>query len=163
MGKLNILPISKGDLKKIMNFLYDLKVFPKNELEVAEEVLRDSLILKGKSEYRVLVAKVNGDLAGFICYGLASLSKHTYDLYWIAVSKKYQRKNIGTLLIERCEREIKKEGAKIFLVETSSTKKYEKARNFYEKRGFKKLVEIKNYYKNRDNKVIYIKYFNGGK
>ncbi len=163
MGKLNILPVSKGDFKQIMKFLFDLKVFPKDELEVAKEVLRDSLILKEKSEYKVLVAKINGDLAGFICYGLASLSKHTYDLYWIAVSKKYQRQNIGTMLIERCEKEIKKSGAKIFLVETSSTKKYEKARNFYEKMGFKKLVEIKNYYKNRDDKIIYIKYFNGGK
>lgn len=162
MGKLKIKNLNLKDLSKLKKMLNNLKVFSKEEVKISIEMAQEYLKKGKKSDYNFLVAKGNGDILGFICFGPTPLTYHTFDLYWIAVSKNYQGKSIGSILLKKCEEKVKKEGGKILIIETSSTNKYEKARNFYKKFGFKKITEIKNFYKYRDNKIIYAKYFNGG-
>lgn len=163
MGKLKILNLKKEDLKNLKILLNDLNTFNKLEIKIALEMACEYLNKKSKADYKFLIAKENGDLAGFVCFGPTPLTKSTYDLYWIAVSKKYQRKSFGSILLKVCEEKVKENGGKLLVIETSSTNKYKKARKFYEKFGYKKITEIKNFYKPKDDKLIYIKYFNGGK
>lgn len=163
MGKIKIGNFEKEDLKKLKIMLKDLNTFSREEVKVALEMAEEFLEKGKKSDYNFFTAKNDGKLLGFVCFGPTPLTKHTYDLYWIAVSKDYQRKNLGKLLLEFSEGKIKKRGGKIIIIETSSTSKYEKARRFYLKHGFKKITEIKNFYKNKDNKIIFAKYLKGGK
>lgn len=163
MGRIKIENLKNEDLKKLKVMLSELNTFSKEEVKVALEMAEEYIEKGKKSDYNFLAAKNNGNLLGFVCFGPTPLTKHTYDLYWIAVSKKHQRQNLGKSLLEFAEKRIKRSGGKIIIIETSSTLKYDKARNFYKKSGFKKIVEIKNFYKNRDNKIIYIKYLKGGK
>ncbi len=163
MDRIKISRLRKDGLKNLKNILIDLKTFNEMEVKVAIEMAEEFLKKGKRSDYNFLVAKGNGNLMGFLCFGPTPLTVHTYDLYWIAVSKKYQGKSIGKMLLEKCEKNIKDKGGKILIAETSSTKKYEKARIFYKKNGFKKAVEIKDFYKLRDNKIIYVKYINGGR
>jgi len=154
MGRTKILKFKKDDLKGLKNMLIDLKTFNDEEIKTAIEMAKEFLRKGKKSDYNFLAAKENGNLLGFLCFGPTPLTYHTFDLYWIAVSSKYQRKSIGKMLLKKCEEEVKKEKGKILVIETSSTKKYEKARKFYKKNGFKKIAEIKNFYKPKDNKII---------
>lgn len=163
MGKLKILNLKKEDLKNLKILLNGLNTFNKLEIKIALEMAYEYLNKKNKSDYKFLIAKKNGDLAGFVCFGPTPLTESTYDLYWIAVSNKYQRKSFGKILLKECEERVRENGGKLLVIETSSTIKYKKARKFYEKFGYKKITEIKNFYKPKDNKLIYIKYFNGGK
>lgn len=163
MGKLKILNLKKEDLKNLKILLNDLNTFNKLEIKVALEMACEYLNKKNKSDYKFLVARKNGDLAGFVCFGPTPLTKSTYDLYWIAVSKKYQGKSFGKILLKKCEEKVKEKRGKLLVIETSSTNNYKKARKFYEKFGYKKITEIKNFYKPKDNKLIYIKYLKRGK
>lgn len=163
MGTVKIGNLKNEDLKNLKTMLKDLNTFSREEVNVAMEMAEEYLEKGKKSDYNFLIAKENENLMGFLCYGPTSLTKHTYDLYWIAVSKNHQRKSIGAKLLKDCEERIKKSKGKIIVIETSSTKKYEKARNFYQKFGFKKITEIRNFYKEKDHKIIYIKYLKGGK
>lgn len=163
MGRIKISRLRKYDLNNLRNILIDLNTFNEMEVKVAIEMAEEFLEKGKKSGYNFLVAKENGNFMGFLCFGPTPLTEHTFDLYWIAVSKKYQRKSIGKKLLKECEKNIENKGGKILIAETSSTKKYEKARIFYKKNGFKKAVEIKDFYKLRDNKIIYVKYINGGR
>lgn len=163
MGRTKITRFKKEDLKNLKGMLLELKTFNLKEIKVAYEMAKEFLKKGKKSDYNFLAAKENGNFSGFLCYGPTPLTSHTFDLYWIAVSKNFQRKSIGNLLLKECEEKVKKEGGKILVVETSSTKRYEKARRFYVKNGFKKVAEIKDFYKKNDNKIIYVKTINGGK
>lgn len=163
MGRIKIGNLEREDLKKLKVMLKGLNTFSKEEVKVAMEMAEEFLEKGKKSDYNFFTAKNDGKLLGFVCFGPTPLTKHTYDLYWIAVSKEHQRKNLGKLLLEFSEGKIKKYGGKLIVVETSSTSKYEKARRFYQKYGFKKITEIRNFYKNKDNKIIFAKYLKGGK
>ncbi|MEJ5166969.1 MAG: GNAT family N-acetyltransferase [Thermoanaerobaculia bacterium] len=163
MGRIKIGNLKKEDLRNLKILLKNLNTFSQEEVKVAMEMAEEFLEKGKKSDYNFFVARNDEKLLGFVCFGPTPLTKHTYDLYWIAVSKEYQRKNLGKLLLEFSEGKIKKEGGKLIIIETSSTSKYAKARKFYKKYGFKKITEIKNFYKNKDNKIVYVKYLKGGK
>ncbi len=68
-----------------------------------------------------------------------------------------QRNGIGTLLLEYVERQVKKLGARILLIETSGLSSFEKSRNFYLKSGYEKEATIREFYKEGDDKVIFRK------
>lgn len=162
MGKVEILGLEKKYFGEYKELLKKIKVFNKEEIKVATEIAKEYLKKGKRSGYDFLLAKENGSVVGFICFGPTPLTKSTYDLYWIAVKSNFQGKSIGKKLLEKCEEKIIKYKGKIIIAETSSTKKYEKARKFYESQGFKKIAEIKNFYKFKDNKLIYVKYLKGG-
>ena len=48
-------------------------------------------------------------------------------------------------------------GARRIYVETSSTPPYEPARSLYEKRGYKKVCILMDFYREEDHKVTYMK------
>jgi hypothetical protein len=53
---------------------------------------------------------------------------------------------------------LREQGCGLLIAETSSTPKYDRTRLFYEKKGFLRLAQIKDYYRAGDDLVIYGKY-----
>src|SRR5438067_14273 len=58
-------------------------LFSKEEVSVALELI-DAALAEPGGEYRVLIAELDGKLAGYICYGPTPMTEGTWDLYWIA-------------------------------------------------------------------------------
>ncbi|MBI2428206.1 MAG: hypothetical protein HYV29_05320 [Ignavibacteriales bacterium] len=50
---------------------------------------------------------------------------------------------------------MKQRNGRLLIAETSSTPKYDKTRAFYERKGFRTLAHIKEYYKPDDDLIIY--------
>lgn len=68
-------------------------------------------------------------------------NKKIGEIFTIAVKPKYRRKKIGTLLIEKCGREFKARGYRVFQV--SVRKKIKAANLFYRKLGLGKKMQAK--------------------
>lgn len=95
------------------------------------------------------------------CIGMITLEfpyPNNANIYWMAVQKGYQGKQIGTKLISAAENFARKQGAMSLTVETLSPKQgdrnYLKTYRFYEKMGFRPLFEMPTY--GPENLLVYL-------
>jgi len=147
-----------GDKPAIMRILKATPEFLPSEVVVAEELVDIYLNDPGPgSGYYIFVADVDGEVAGYTCYGPTPLTLGTWDIYWLAVAREYHRQGIGKKLTERAEKEIKRAEGRLILIETSSLSGYEKARRFYDSMGYTIISQIPDYYSVGDDQVLYLK------
>jgi ribosomal protein S18 acetylase RimI-like enzyme len=151
------------DAAEIEALLKRTGLFRSDEVLVALELVNDCLMRRDKSDYLFVVAEATvkdvrrdtGSLAGFACYGRIPCTVASFDLYWIAVEPEMQGHGIGKAIFNLAESLIIKNGGQRLYAETSSQASYETARLFYEKRGFKRLALIEDFYAPGDAKIIY--------
>jgi len=146
------------DREKISMLLKQGTVFGREEIQVAFEVIDESLNEEGKKDYRVFCAFDNErNLAGFICFGPIPMTERCYDLYWLKVDEASSGKGVGGILLGFMEELVVGEGARRIYVETSSTVPYQAARSFYEKHGYQLVCSLKDFYRKGDHKMIFMK------
>ncbi len=135
--------------------------FDTEEVQAVRELLEDYFAKLDSSEYLWVVYREapGAPPLGFACYGLASFTDGTYELYWIAVEPRYQSKKIGTALLEYVESDLHRRQARQLYLETSDRPQYTPTRAFYERRGFERAAHFSDYYHVGDGKVIYRKVF----
>jgi ribosomal protein S18 acetylase RimI-like enzyme len=151
---MKIRPMVHNDKVEIMKILRTTPEFTPAEVAVAEEVIDSYLQISVNSDYHILVAEVGSSLAGYICYGPTPLTEGTWDIYWIAVDPEHQRQGVGHNLLAFAENIIMKAKGRLILIETSSKEEYEKARDFYQKQGYKLIGHIPDFYASGDDKLI---------
>ncbi len=152
---LNVRPMTAGDKPAIMQILRNTPEFKPSEVVVAEEIIDCYLQNPSDSGYFVLVAETNTTISGYICFGPTPLTEGTWDIYWIAVSPQRQGQGIGRTLMTTAEDKIRQSRGRLILIETSSTPEYEKARNFYQSRGYQLVARIDDFYAPRDDLMIF--------
>lgn len=128
------------------------------EKACALELLEIYLTGPDQKDYEFLTAtEPSGKVAGYICYGRRPLTEAAFDIYWIVVDPLLRRAGAGRLLLAGAEADMRKQGAKIIIAETSGTPAYEAARGFYLKSGFGEEARVKDFYKHGDDLVMYVK------
>jgi len=146
------------DREKIREVLEDVKAFTPEEILVALSLLDETF--NGSMPYCFLVAADEHDtVLGYICYGQVPMTSGTWDIYWIAVAKRFQRGHIGSLLLRGAEDEIRAQHGRLIIIETSTKPSYRSTRRFYEKMGYRAGAKIAKFYSERDDKLVYSKYF----
>ncbi len=154
-----IRPIAAQDRAQLLQLVEKQANFNAQEVEVAIEVIDDTLD-PAKNDYCILVAvHEDQEVVGFICYGDIPMTERRFDLYWVAVDPALGRQGIGRLLLARMEAELSAQGSAKVYVDTSSTPGYDSARGFYEKNGYQVACVLHDFYRDGDDKVIYLKEF----
>ena len=102
-------------------------------------------------------ATEGGRIAGFVCFGPASLAINVTDIYWVLVDPDMQRQGVGRTLLAHTEALLKGQGVRKLVIETSSTPGYDGARSFYLDCGFKEEARLSDFFKPGDDKVFYVK------
>jgi ribosomal protein S18 acetylase RimI-like enzyme len=145
------------DRAKIQEILEEARNFTSEEIEVAMSLVDE--MIRGDSTYRFLVAVNRNDIpVGYICYGPTPMTAGTWDIYWIAVSKRFQRRHVGSLLLREVEKEIVSHRGRLILIDTSSKSSYRATRAFYYKMGYRVSARIRGFYSDRDDRLIFCKY-----
>ncbi len=155
-GKFRYDPIPQ-DVSDIQRIIAATGFFRDDEIDVAVELVEDRLSKKEKSDYCFVFYQDMERLIGYCCYGRIACTTHSWDLYWIAVDPKFQRKGIGRLLLEKAEDLIRNQGGGKIYIETSFTERYATTRFFYEKAGYRQDAVLDDFYAPGDAKVIYCK------
>ncbi|MHB8873217.1 MAG: GNAT family N-acetyltransferase [Myxococcaceae bacterium] len=115
-------------------------------MEVALELI--DIALKGTSpDYRVLVAVLEGQVAGYICFGPTPMTDGCFDLYWVASDPKARGKKVGTRLLEAMETDLRAQKARVIRVETSAQEAYGPTRGFYQATQYIEECRFKDFYK----------------
>lgn len=146
-----------ADVAAIRRIVTATAAFSPEEIDIACELAEDRLARGAASGYEFVIAEVEGGMAGYACYGRTPGTERAYDLYWIAVDPARGRRGLGGEILDRVESAIDALGGAFMIAETSSTPPYAKARAFYERAGFRRLVEIDDFYRPGDNKIIFRK------
>jgi GNAT superfamily N-acetyltransferase len=142
------------DKAALMRILEATPEFTPDEVMVAEELIDNYLSDPVDSGYLILVAEVNSEVAGYICWGLTPLTKGTWDIYWIATARKKQGQGIGTALLASVEGKVKESQGRLVFIETSSKPGYEKTERFYRSHGYELICRIPDFYAPGDDKLI---------
>jgi ribosomal protein S18 acetylase RimI-like enzyme len=154
---ITIRPIINQDKEKIFHLLKQRGTFNKKEIEVAIEVIEDALAGPENGYYIFCAVKETSDVAGFICFGPIPLTEGCYDLYWIAVDETFSRHGVGKKLLATMEHFVINEEGRQIYIDTSSTEPYLPARSFYQTNGYRIATVLHDFYRQGDNKVIFMK------
>jgi ribosomal protein S18 acetylase RimI-like enzyme len=148
-----------GDTRSVRKLIQASGVFSPEEIDVAEELVRERLDKGTASGYEFVFAETGESLAGSACYGRVPLTRASYDLDWIAVGPNQQRRGVGQQLLARVEDDLRARGGGNLYVETSSRPSYEAARRFYASAGYRECARFPDFYAPGDAKVVFLKRF----
>lgn len=130
-------------------------VFPKREIAMLKRGVENP----SQKEICKLVAVLDKKVLGYVEVIKPEDSKSSWELNWLAVSKKYQRKGIGILLINTIEKTISDlQGSQLF-IHTCDCKEERPARELYRKMGYKKIALLPDYFAPGYSRVVFIKKF----
>ena len=142
---------------QVVQVAREAHVFNAEEIAAVEELFDDYIAQGQSSTYQFLVYRLDGRVAGFVCYGPRSLTRGTFDLFWFGTAPSNQRKGVGHALIETTEQAIRSMGGRLLIVETSSLPEYEPARRFYDSHGYRREALVEDFYEVGDSLVLYSK------
>ncbi|MDZ7664385.1 MAG: GNAT family N-acetyltransferase [Desulfotignum sp.] len=145
------------DVEKIRRLVAETGYFRDDEVEIAAQLVAERLEKGPASGYCFVMASKSGRLAGYGCYGPIPCTLAGYDIYWIAVSPKFQGKGLGQALLAKMEQLITEAKGHTIYVETASQAKYAPTRAFYERCGYTAAATLPDFYSPGDAKVIYSK------
>ena len=151
-----IRPLQLRDHAPLHQLLTKDGLFTREEVSVALELLDGALAEPG-GEYRVLVAELDGQLAGYVCYGPTPMTEGTWDLYWIVTHPAARKSGVARALVARMEAELRAVGARMIRVETSRLDGYGAARAFYERLAYPVCAVIPDFYKPGDDLLVICK------
>jgi ribosomal protein S18 acetylase RimI-like enzyme len=142
------------DLEDFLDVARSTDAFQSEEIEVLREVLEEYIKNPGQ-DYIILTQMVDDFLVGFVVFGRVSLTKSSWDIYWLVVHRDFQRRGIGSVLLKKVEEFVGKDA--ILRVETSGKEEYRGTREFYLKNGFKEVGRIPHFYGQDDPLIIFSK------
>ena len=134
-------------------------VFTLDELRVVREMLNAYFHPGPDDDYEFIVYR-NGtpdSLAGFACFGPTPLTDRVWDLYWICVDRVQQSAGIGSHLLSRIEADLAARCARAIYLETSDSRAYQPARDFYAHHGYEQVAHLSDFYAAGEGKVMYRK------
>ncbi|SIN89339.1 Ribosomal protein S18 acetylase RimI [Singulisphaera sp. GP187] len=134
-------------------------VFKPHELVALSEVLNDYHVKERENGHRCIAYSQDNRTVGFAYYAPASMTDQGWYLYWIAVEKGRQARGIGSELLAWVEADIRRQEARLLLIETSSLPHYESTRRFYLKHGYVQAGVLADFYADGDDLVVYCKRF----
>jgi ribosomal protein S18 acetylase RimI-like enzyme len=132
-------------------------VFGLSDAECVDEMFAETWMRPRPDAYQWVVA---ADVAmqrvqGFACFGQESLTRSTWDLFWICLRSEARGHGIGRMLITEAVQRATIAGGTVMVIYTSSNAAYEPARRLYGAAGFVAASQVPDYYAEGDNLLIY--------
>ncbi len=148
---------SLSDKQVVEDIVSSTGFFNSAEVEIAVELVEERLASGDESGYFFVFAEEAGQVLGYTSYGPIAGTAESFDLYWIAIHRDRQGRGLGRALMGETERMIRKNGGRRVYAETSGRPQYEPTRIFYERLGFSRETQLKDFYAPGDDKVFYVK------
>lgn len=105
----------------------------------------------------IWLASGDGEIAGALYCTPEPMTDGTWNILMLIVSTDTHGQGHGRALMSHVETVLAARGARLLIVETSSTDGFERARTFYPKCGYQEEARIKDFYTTGDDKVVFTK------
>lgn len=145
--------IVKDDVEHLKSVLNSIELFP---AEMLEEMISDYFDNPDTQDFWFTATENNIPVSIGYC-APEKLTDGTFNLYAIGVRRDIQGKGIGNKMMKYLEDQLRIQGRRILIVETSGTDDFELTRKFYENLNYNKEAVIQDFWREGDDKVIYWK------
>ena len=137
--------------------LLSSSVFGPGDADCVDDMFTETWMWPRPDAYRWVVAAdpASQHVHGFACFGQESLTKSTWDLFWICLRAEARGRGIGRMLIDAAVQHATAAGSSVMVIYTSSNDAYAPARRLYAAAGFVAASEVPDYYAEGDNLLIY--------
>lgn len=143
------------DVERVRHLVTDTRFFHDHEVEIAVELVEETLLKGVSAGYHFLLADDGPRLVAYACFGPIPCTTSSFDLYWIAVAPTAQRFGWGRRLMSAMEQRVRElNGTQVF-IDTSGRDQYSPTRSFYERCGYKLVARLHDFYAPNDDKLIY--------
>lgn len=149
--------VQPADVERVGRLVAATGFFTPEEVDIAKELVEARLQKGEASGYRFVLMEEKGSLLGYACYGRIFGTESSFDLYWIAVDPKHQGRGLGRKVLVATEAAIQAKGGRRIYVETSGRELYVPTRGFYLKNGYAVGATFPDFYKEGDDKVVFVK------
>ena len=162
--ELDIRPSRVEDREAIHGVLTNSGLFGKEDADVVDEMFGDTWNndVDAPDNCRWLSCRHDGRLVGFACFGPESLTRDTWDLFWICVVPESRGRGVGRALMAHLETRARAAHGRVMVIYTSSAGKYAAARRLYEGAGFVRTAVVPDYYDDGDDLNVYWKRLRSG-
>ncbi|HEX4608844.1 MAG TPA: GNAT family N-acetyltransferase [Urbifossiella sp.] len=150
-------PAAPADTDVLVRLTAGTGFFKPLETEALREVLDDYFAANAELGHRCFVWEDGGVPVGYVYHAPAAMTDRTWYLYWVAVDAARQGRGLGGELLAFVEQDVREQGGRLLLIETSSTPHYEPTRRFYRKYGYDQPATIPDFYADGDGMVVFSK------
>ena len=155
---MKIRALVERDREKLYSILVETRVFTREEIKVATELIDIVLRDPNQEDYKIDCMANNNDQAiGYLCYGPVPMTQGTFDLYWIVVDPRSQGQGIGSKLLHFLEGVVRERKGRMILIDTSSIPQYETTQKFYTRHGFQEVARVPDYYHAGNDRITFCK------
>jgi len=99
-----ILPSTVQDRPRIRHILLNSGLFQASDADCVDEMFGQALARPTPDNYRFLSGWLDGNMAGFACYGWESLTHGTWDLFWVVTLPEARGRGLAVLYwTKQCE------------------------------------------------------------
>lgn len=148
-----IRPAEKHDLENLKEVIESSGLFPP---ELLEGMMADYFGANQANEIWLTRLEAGKPVA-ILFTAQEKLTDGTWNMYLIAVKKEFRGKGIGKELTGYVEAQLKAEGQRVLIVETSGLPEFELTRKFYKGCGYTREAVIRDFYRDGDDKVVFWK------
>lgn len=131
-------------------------LFQPHELEVLDAMLSE-YFAGALDDGHTWIADDEDGLCAAAYYAPEIMGDGVWNLYFIGVHPDRQGTGRGAALLAHVEDDLRRQGARMLLVETSATDGFAHTRAFYAKNGYDEEARIRDYYAAGDDKVVFRK------
>lgn len=146
-----------SDAVSVERIVRETGFFRPAEVAVAVELVEERLAKGAASGYEFYFAEIAGDVVGYACYGPISVTEGSYDLYWIAVDPRIQKRGIGRALLSAVESQVQAAGGRRIYIETSGKTEYAPTQQFYRRCGYQLEATLADFYLPGDDKLVFVR------
>lgn len=131
--------------------------FSEAEVDIARELVEEYFDKGSLSGYHFVLCDIDEKLAAYACYGPIPGTLSSFDLYWIAVDRAFQRRHLGRFVLAHVEKCIQAMGGTRVYIDSSGRSSYRPTQAFYLSQGYAIEAVFDNFYGPSDPKIVYLK------
>ncbi|MEX0703578.1 MAG: GNAT family N-acetyltransferase [Planctomycetales bacterium] len=146
-----------GDRDAVREIVASTGFFRPEEIDVAVELVDERLARGPASGYHFVFAELDGETAGYACYGPIACTLSSYDLYWIAVRQAARGRGIGRRILQQTESRVRAAGGTRLYIETSGRADYASTQAFYLRCGYRLEATLADFYAPGDDRLTYVR------
>ena len=144
---------TRSDLASARAIIDATGLFPAEMLDAMAEPC-----LAEQAPHIWLSALGGGELVGFAYVEPERMTEGTFNMLLIAVHPQWQGVGVGKALVSAFERKLRDLGARVLIVETSSSGEFARARALYGRQGFVEEARVRDFYAEGEHKILFWKH-----
>ena len=157
MNSIEIRRTTAGDIDALARVIDATGLFPSDMLP---DLLRPAV--QGESDAIWLTGLEDGAPVGFCYAEPEQLSDRVWNMLALGVAPACQGRGLGQRLVRLLEDDLRAQGQRLLIVDTSGTDAFAATRAFYERCGYAQEARIRDYWSEGDDKVTFRKILSQG-